>query len=120
MRIVIVSDLHCGNAAGLAPFAKNNTQKQLLSRWEDCIAQFGARPDILICNGDAVDGLQIKGQGRGDDDWMPSQIMDAANLLQMWKAKRTIIVAGTGYHVRGGASVDFEEMLANQLHCEYV
>ena len=119
MRIVVVSDLHCGSAAGLTPFATNRTQGQLYNRWADCIQHFGACPDVLVCNGDAVDGLQAKGRGQGDSDWSSKQIMDAATLLSMWKAKRTIIVAGTGYHVRAGASVDFEEMLAHLLRADY-
>ena len=119
MRIVIVSDLHCGSEAGLAPFARNKTQAQLYNRWADCIEHFGQRPDILIVNGDAVDGLQLKGRGKGDSDWASKQIMDAATLISMWRAKRTILVSGTAYHTRAAQSVDFEEILANQLRAEY-
>lgn len=120
MRIVIISDLHCGSESGLSPFASaGEIQAALINRYEDTIAHFGKRPDILIVNGDAVDGTQEKGQGAGDSAWASKQINEAAMLIQMWDAVETFIVAGTGYHVRAGKSVDFEEMLANQIKAEY-
>ena len=116
MRIVIVSDLHVGSEAGLTPFATNKTQGQLYNRWADCIQHFGARPDLLICNGDAVDGLQLKGRGRGDSDWISKQIDGAAVLLNEWRAKNICIVSGTPYHVAAGnGCIDFEELLSNDM-----
>lgn len=119
MRIVIVSDLHCGSEAGITPLASNQIQRQLYNRWADCIEHLGGKPDLLVCNGDAVDGLQSKGRGQGDSDWMARQIDHAAMLLSEWNAKQICIVSGTAYHTRAAASVDFEELLAMQLKCRY-
>ena len=97
-RIVVVSDLHAGSSTGLWPDRRaGRAQRVLLDRWADCIAHFGERPDILICNGDAVDGKQRKG---GDllDDNVDRQAEAAANLLEMWRPRECFVVSGTGYH----------------------
>lgn len=99
-RIVVVSDLHCGSTAALWNCGGKQTQTELLARWQDCIAHFGARPDILICNGDAIDGHQHKGgdlleNGRE----LGAQIGAAVGLLRMWRAREYFIVSGSGYHV---------------------
>lgn len=119
MRIVIISDLHVGSEAGLTPFANSKLQGQLYNRWADCIQTLGAKPDLLVCNGDAVDGLQLKGRGAGDSDWISKQIDGAAVLLSEWKAKRICIVSGTPYHTAAGCgAVDFEELLAARLRAD--
>ena len=116
MRVVVVSDLHVGSEAGLTPFARNKTQAQLFNRWCDCIEHFGKRPDLLICNGDSTDGLQDKGSGVGDEDWIPRQIDHAAQLLSMWRPKQACVVAGTHYHTSTARGrVDFEELLSMRL-----
>jgi hypothetical protein len=116
MRIVIVSDLHVGSESGLTPFPTNKTQGQLYNRWADCIGHFGARPDLLIANGDCVDGTQEKGAGSGDSDWIASQIDRAASLIAEWRPKCICIVGGTHYHTSAARGrVDFEEILAGRL-----
>lgn len=116
MRIVIVSDLHCGSEAGLNPLPKTPLQRELLKRYRDCIANLGTKPDMLICNGDAVDGLQLRGRGRGDEDWASAQINYAANLLNEWEAGEVCLVSGTPYHTSTASGcVDFEELLAMQM-----
>lgn len=119
MQIVIISDLHVGSAVGLTPSPQNAVQKGLIERYEDCIKHLG-KPDLLIVNGDATDGLQIKGGMRDDDDWIPSQIDHAAQLVSMWKAKEVFVVGGTPYHVSAmSGKVDFEEILAHRIRAKF-
>lgn len=98
-RIVVVSDLHCGATNALWNCPGAPAQTVLLDRWQDCIAHFGARPDILICNGDAIDGHQRKGGdllegGRTVD----AQCAAAFGLLRLWKPREVFIISGSGYH----------------------
>ncbi len=69
-RLVIISDLHCGHRAGLTPpdwqsdFRKNSkTQRNKFAELQRELWQFYAdtindlRPvDVLVVNGDAIDG----------------------------------------------------------------
>ena len=60
MKVLACGDLHCGHAIGLTP--KNwqyhpklkKHQAQLYDFWKKIAEEY--RPDILIVNGDAIDG----------------------------------------------------------------
>jgi hypothetical protein len=74
--LVVVSDLHCGSSVGLMPpdsesingntigFGKNLHQAWLWEKWKE--AQFqaleivGGDPFVLLCNGDATEGIHHK------------------------------------------------------------
>lgn len=63
-RIIAIGDLHCGHLAGLTPPrwqvrtpAKFSTlQRECWRFYADNLA--GSKPDLLICNGDAITGLE--------------------------------------------------------------
>jgi hypothetical protein len=129
MKTVIISDLHCGHRFGLTP---PSWQIQGRGGYYSKIEQFSAslwdfyaksidaeRPiDILICNGDAIDGKGAKSGGteliapdRND------QIKIAGECIKYADAKKVVIVNGTPYHT--GSEDDYEAMLAALLNAEY-
>lgn len=122
-RVVIVSDPHCGHRAGLTPpnhwqygTSYYAQQKKTWDFYEKAIKSL--QPiDILLCNGDAIDG---KGDRSGGTEIYESdrqkQAKIAKECLEISKAKQYIIVAGTPYHV--GAEEDFERQLAWDLNTE--
>ena len=113
-RIGLYGDTHSGSKVGLTPNPKNEVQEILLNRYLDSVDKLGP-VDILICNGDLVDGTMAKGMAVGDDNWIAGQIDDACELIKLWNAKRVFVNMGTGYHTRGGPTNDFEAQIVNQL-----
>ena len=123
-KIVMLGDLHCGHAAGLTPpdwwvNDKQNLaayQRESWARYLDFIKQIG-RPDILICNGDAIDGKGQKSQGVEllTPD-MEQQALIAAQCLGQWKAKKVIMTYGTPYHT--GTGENFENIAARALDAD--
>jgi hypothetical protein len=114
MRVVLIGDFHTGSASGLTPFPKSTIQRELLKRYVDTIEYFGTRPDLLICNGDMIDGQQLRGRDLLDDDVLERQMDYSHNLIKMWKPKEVFMVAGTQYHV-GGTVIDAESIMASRL-----
>lgn len=71
--LVVVSDLHCGSTVGLLPpdsetssgntvgFGKNHHQAWLWEKWCEAVAQVSAIAGkdkyVLLCNGDATEGI---------------------------------------------------------------
>ena len=71
--LVVVSDLHCGSEVGLLPpevethsgntvgFGSNYHQEWLWDKWteaqERVLAVAGDDPFVLLCNGDATEGI---------------------------------------------------------------
>lgn len=109
--LVAVGDLHAGSRLGLclpdSPHC-NTAQRALYKCWHD-LAKEWSSPDILICNGDAIEGKARKESGV--PCWtmvLREQIDCAAALLREWKAKDYRIINGTGYHVDGeGESLEY-------------
>lgn len=114
--VLFVSDLHCGARTGLSPEPQNEIQEELLSAWMDMVKAF-AKPDILVVDGDAIDGKGHKDSGLDTllNDPL-KQVSAAHTLLEMIQAHETFIIAGTGYHVSG--ETDFESVLAERMNSE--
>jgi adenosyl cobinamide kinase/adenosyl cobinamide phosphate guanylyltransferase len=73
------------------------------------------RPDILIANGDLIEGTQSK-QGGAElitPDRNVQSVM-AVDCLREWRAKKIFMTYGTKYHV-GEQAEDFEYTIANML-----
>ena len=124
-RVVVVSDLHCGSIFGLLPegfvdssekeVSQNPGQKYL---WE-CFNHFCGRisaldPDVVVINGDTVEGQQYK--QHGSELCLPllsDQVEAAEECLRLLvsSAKNAVFygVQGTEYHV-GGAARDEEAL----------
>jgi hypothetical protein len=95
---VLLADTHNGSTTGLTAAPQSRTQERLLERWRDAIAWFGPAPDVVVLNGDGIDGADRKSHDVVTPD-MHKQAEDCAECLLMWGARREyIIVGGTGYH----------------------
>lgn len=126
VRILVVSDLHCGSQWGLWPdrsvilpdgrvVPPNKGQKYILRCWEDLCDRVG-KFDILVVNGDVIDGEQIRSRGvEAMSTLIPAQVSAAVSLLEplVSKAREAYFIQGTEYHegIAGQAS----EAVAREL-----
>jgi len=127
-RVVVVSDLHCGSQVGLTPpeyqykdrkidTSKKNkfamVQRAIWGWYAGKIKSLG-KIDLMVCNGDAIDG---KGDRSGGTEEMELdrrvQAEMAIECLQIAKAKKYVLTAGTPYHV--GKDEDHEAAIAHDL-----
>lgn len=121
-RVLFVGDLHCGHRVGLTPpefdFAEENDRWHRIRRelWLAYTKAVDAiKPiDILICNGDAIDG---KGQRSGGTELITTdrkfQCTMARSALLYPQADTIALTYGTAYHV--GSDEDWEKVLADEL-----
>jgi hypothetical protein len=123
--IVVIADTHVGNINSICtPGAsrrivhhrKRTLQRKLYEAWVWCRSQL-TKPeiDLLVINGDAIDGDNRK--DLGSEVWTTSmieQIDDAVKLFTEYKFKNVIVTTGSGYHVKRGAD-PYEEILAERL-----
>lgn len=104
--IGIVADLHCGSRFGLYPKSEHNNKTPEAVRWLwDCwmwLVKEWPALDLLILNGDEIDGKQSRAASTGL--WtadLSEQVGYAIECLKPFakKAKKIIRQNGTGYHV---------------------
>jgi len=129
--VLVVSDLHVGSALALLPegFQGSNGvtlnlnigQQYLWQCWKHFVAALPEVVDLLLINGDAVDGLNRKEESRFlceiDPDFQARAAFQALSPIAERVARapetgvRNIIMSrGSSYHVGPGGS-DGEEML---------
>jgi hypothetical protein len=93
------------------------TREVLFDIWREAARGEYGEPDVLVVNGDAIDGPNRKKSGVGT--WATDLMIQADNcvsLLKMWKARQLFIVRGSGYHVEANNSgLQCEEYIARQL-----
>jgi len=124
--VIALGDLHCGHIAGLMPrgWIKNQSEFESLHKLEsEMLRAYAtwtrkfARPDLLIVNGDLIEG---KGRKSGGTELVTSdreeQAGMAVKLLKMWNPKKCIITYGTSYH--SGEEEDWERWVAKDMDCE--
>jgi len=118
--VVILSDLHCGSVYGLTTPEhfnaehKRDYQEEAYLKYKELTKKW-VKPDILIVNGDLIEGNQSK-QG-GAELITPNREIQgemAIDLLEMWNAKQIYMTFGTAYHVSEKAE-DFEYTIAKRL-----
>jgi len=127
--IIALSDMHVGSAFGIFPqdfvlsvgsvATLNVGQEYLLECWNDMLTRIPKRFDVLVLNGDIVDGQQPKQMARELTEPDPAfQVRAAIQLLQPLakRAKKVFVTRGTSYHV--GQGHEFEEHLAELLKAE--
>jgi hypothetical protein len=128
-RVVVISDLHCGHRVGLTPPGKESqisgTSHQRISKkyykaqlalWKayaGMIKRLG-KIDILIVNGDAIDG---RGEKSGGTELIAVdrnvQVEMAAECINFVGADTVLMTRGTGYHV--GNTESFEDNIADKV-----
>lgn len=118
-EVVVISDLHCGSVFGLTPPSQFSAHHRRLQAegWQayQKMVRKWHSPNILIANGDLIEGTQSK-QG-GAELITPDRNVQsgmAVECLEAWHAKNIFITYGTKYHV-GEQAEDFEFTIANTL-----
>lgn len=131
-RLVIVADLHCGHRAGLTPPGKgykpsdeSETHRHFAElqaktwRWYAKTLAALQPIDVLVVNGDAIDG---KGERSGGTEQYEldrhEQAAIAARCVREAKARTVYVIKGTRYHV--GEDEDFEDVLAGLVDAAHV
>jgi len=120
--IAIISDLHCGHKAGLTPpdwRISKRTHPAIFAMQEQCWKAYrrmirAAGPiDVLICNGDAVDG---KGSRSGGTEQREADMLEQVDMavacIEEADATDYVYTYGTGYHVSSGSGEDIERLVA--------
>jgi hypothetical protein len=130
-RVVILSDMHCGHKVGLTPpqwwypencnddDAKISAIQRLL--WEFYVQEIKAlQPvDVLIVNGDAIDG---SGDRSGGTELITTdrnkQVEMAVACLDEVNATKKIVIYGTPYHT--GREEDWELVLSREIKADKI
>ena len=120
MRLLVISDLHCGHRAGLTPpewwdnegkYAE--IQKTVWKWYADTLSKI--KPvDVLVINGDAIDG---KGEKSGSTEVITAdrkeQCEIATECINLVGAEKIYLTYGTGYHT--GKEEDWEAVLSDMV-----
>jgi len=129
-RVVVISDLHCGHQIGLTPTgfdpderpargARLWDQRREIWNWfTNKISRVG-KIDVLIVNGDAVDG---KGPASGGTEQLyidrNDQVEMAASVINYIGARKVLMSYGTSYHT--GKQEDWEDAVAREVGAEKI
>lgn len=120
--VLVVSDMHCGHAAGLTPpkwRPYTPAWKGFYEQWDMVWQSYvkiceELKPAIVLDLGDSIDG---KGQKSGGSELITTtwkkQAEMAADCLMQTNAKKIVKVYGTPYHT--GQKEDFEDMIIDRL-----
>ncbi len=130
-RIVVISDLHCGHRVGLTPpeyqwicdKRTGHIWQKFAKIQKECWAWYVKKVhelqpvDVLVCNGDALDGRGERSGGveliTGDRN---EQIKIAEECIKIWNPANVVMVRGTPYHT--GEVESYEDLIAQQLGCK--
>jgi hypothetical protein len=120
-RVLLASDTHCGASAGLTPKAFDNRRdkwrtmrRKFWREYEKTIDSLG-KIDLLIFNGDAIDGpsnTKEAGIGLLHAD-RNIQVDMAIECIQRIGADKVVMTRGTQYHT--GDREDYEDQIADKV-----
>lgn len=125
-RVLVVSDLHVGSSTALCSespviadlnttYKPNKLQKTFFKAWKDMIKSLGGSVDLLVINGECIDGANKKQLGQ--QSWttnIDDMMNDAKKLIEMIPYKQVLILRGSGYHEQVDGT-NFEEIMADKL-----
>lgn len=124
-RVVVISDLHCGHIVGLTPagwdadvphaqLQKAYKMRRAIWNWYAATLKKLQPIDILIVNGDCIDG---RNEGQGGTELLHVDRTDqgkmAAHCILEARAKIIVMSYGTGYHT--GVGDEFERPIADKV-----
>lgn len=113
--VIGIGDFHCGSRSGLTADPRNKVQEILFGEYKKNISLW-ENPDIVIANGDLIDGLGFHDPSQTQTDLL-KQAKDAFNLLKLWDAKKYFLTFGTPFHVTSKVTgVDYEQMICDLLN----
>ncbi len=129
-RLVCISDLQCGHRAGLTPpdyqryYGSQDHIWQKFAKIEsECWNAYKVFADelnpvdVLEINGDVIDGAGLRSGGVEQITVdRNEQIKMALECIDVWRAKKIVMVRGTAYHV--GEAENFEDLIAANLQCK--
>lgn len=123
VRLLTISDLHCGNALGLTPpeWWHDDVLPHAKIFWDYFTEVIDAfRPfDGLIINGDAIDGSGRKESGAMITTDYRKQVKMVLRILEFIDAPWVEVVRGTGYHTDiHGVGTNCEDFIADALGVE--
>ena len=127
--VVIFSDIHVGSKVAICSdspkiidgedYNPNKAQKALKKAWDLACSEITQKPDIVVINGEPIDGANPKSQGSGI--WstnLVDQIRDFKVIAKnIPSSKKMIFVRGSGYHVNQGAT-NLEEVVAEEMKAD--
>lgn len=111
-RILVINDAHVGSIHSVCsadPIAEgkhmkpNRSQRVLLKGWKECIKMIGKAPDIIVINGEPVEGNNRKGFSK--ELWsqeLVDQVRDFKKLFDMLprdENTKVYLTRGSAYHV---------------------
>lgn len=119
---IIMSDMHCGSIYGLLPrsfgfYGSDNRLSKALeaarSWYLRKVKEYGS-PDLLIHNGDAIEGKHWRiGSRELITADRQEQADMAAECINEWGAKKIVLTRGTGYHT--GSDENWEDTVADKV-----
>ena len=126
--IGILSDLHVGSKYALCSdepelddggsYRPSKIQKKLFQAYKESIDELTTKPDILVLNGEPIDGSNPR--SLGESCWSTNhfdQMNDAEKLVKMFPHLKLYLIRGSGYHVTR-ESTNFEKIFGKKLGAE--
>ena len=126
-RVCIIADLHCGHRAGLTPkkYHRPHSDDKFHKLQVELWGLFASKIDsikpvnLLICNGDAIDGRGVKSGSRELVEVDRNKQVDmAVTCIEHVDAKNIVMTFGTGYHT--GNSDDKEDLIAERVKADKI
>jgi hypothetical protein len=113
-RLIAIADLHAGSSTALTVNPRNEIQEKVLTLYEETITHFGPEPDVVLVNGDAIQGCSTRNRDVKIAT-ATEQAVDAAQNIYKWKAKKEyIIIGGTGFHTESDGE-DMDRFVCGEL-----
>jgi hypothetical protein len=137
MRILVISDLHCGHRAGLTPPRwqikpsgpeRHWTKREKFSviqkeswEWYSRNVKASGPYGLIVCNGDAIDG---RGERSGGTELIATDLEEQCDMAEvciqqaMSRGTKLVMTYGTAYHT--GQLEDWENRIASNLKAEKI
>ena len=123
-KILAIGDLHCGSLVGITPPSwfinpKRNKsiaslQREMWDNYLEMLKEVG-HVDILIVNGDVIDG---KGHKSGGSELLTSDLIEqceiACEVIKEIDFEKVYFTYGTPYHVSSSGE-DFEKLVSDKV-----